>query len=72
MNAEFDALLDRYLTTIPRAPRIDALRQVVHHMTDQLNIMTLYYRASPTMVSNRLRNVGPDPTWNAQDWTLVG
>jgi len=72
MNAEFDALLHRYLTTIPRAPRVDALRQVVQHMSDQLNIMPLYYRASPTMVSNRLQNVGPDPTWNAQDWKLVG
>lgn len=72
MNAEFDALLDRYLTTIPQGPRIDALRQVIRHMTDQLNIMTLYYRASPTMVSNRLRNVGADPTWNAHEWTLVG
>jgi peptide/nickel transport system substrate-binding protein len=72
MNAEFDTLLDRYLTTIPREPRIDALRQVIRHMTDQVVIMTLYYRASPTMVSNRLRNVGPDPTWNAQEWTLVG
>jgi peptide/nickel transport system substrate-binding protein len=71
INAEFDVLLHRYLTTVPRAPRADALRQVIHHMTDQLVIMPLYYRASPTMVSDRLQNVGPDPTWHAQEWALV-
>jgi len=71
-NPELDGLLDRYLATIPRTPRMDALRQVVHFMTDQLNIMTLYYNASPTMVSNRLQNVGADPSWNAQEWMLAG
>jgi peptide/nickel transport system substrate-binding protein len=69
-NAEFDALLDRYLSTIPRAPRMDALRQVIRHMTDQLSIMTLYYNASPTMVSNRIQNAGADPTWNAHEWEV--
>jgi peptide/nickel transport system substrate-binding protein len=70
-NTELDGLLDKYLSTIPRGPRMDALRAVVRFMTDQLNIMTLYYNASPTMVSNRLQNVGADPSWNAQEW-IVG
>jgi len=70
MNAENDALLDRYLATIPRAPRMDALRDVIRHMTDQLNIMTLYYNASPTMVSSRMVNVGADPTWNVHEWEV--
>ena len=71
MNPEFDALIDRYVSSIARAPRMDALRQVVRHMSDQLNILPLYYRAVPSLVSNRLQNVGPDPTWHAHEWTLV-
>jgi peptide/nickel transport system substrate-binding protein len=69
-SPEYDALLDRYLSTIPAGPRMDALRNVIRHMTDQLNIMTLYYNASPTMVSSRMVNVGPDPTWNAHEWDV--
>lgn len=72
MSAEYDALLDRYLATIPRVPRMDALRDVVRHMTDQLNIMPLYYNASPTMVSNRMLNVGADSTWNVHEWEVRG
>ena len=39
-------------------------------MSDQLNIMTLYYNATPTMVSNRMVNVGADPTWNVHEWDV--
>jgi len=70
MNPEFDALLDRYLASVPRAERMEALRAVVHHMTDQLNVMTLYYRAFVTMVSNRVVNASADPTSNAHEWEV--
>jgi len=72
MNAEYDALLDRYLASIPRAARMDSLRDVIRHMTDQLNIMPLYYNASPTIVSSRMVNVGADPTWNVHQWEVRG
>ena len=49
---------------------MEALRAVVHHMTDQLNVMNLYYRAFVTMVSNRVENASADPTWNAREWEV--
>ena len=31
----FDALLDRYVATVPRPERLNVAKQIVHHMTDQ-------------------------------------
>lgn len=70
INPEFDALIDRFLATIPQGERMDALRAVVHHMTDQVTMMNLYYATSSTMAKLRMVNVGPDPTWNAHEWDV--
>ena len=70
INPEFDGLIDDYLKAILRVERVEALRRVVNHMTDQLNMMTLYYATSSTMLSNRMRNAGRDPTWNAPEWDI--
>ncbi|HZT06820.1 MAG TPA: ABC transporter substrate-binding protein [Chloroflexota bacterium] len=70
INPEFDALLDTYASTIPRVERLEALKAVLHMMTDQLSMMTLYYATSSTMISNRMVNAGRDPTWNAPQWDL--
>jgi ABC-type transport system substrate-binding protein len=70
-NPEFDAHIERFTSTIPRRERMDALRQVVGHMTDQLSMMNLFYAASTTMVHNRMQNAGRTPSWNAQEWDLA-
>jgi peptide/nickel transport system substrate-binding protein len=72
MVPEFDALIDTYLSTIPWEPRMQVLGQIVHHISDQLNAMGLFYDLRPTLVSNRLLNVtSPQyPTWNIQDWDV--
>jgi ABC-type transport system substrate-binding protein len=56
-NAEYDALVERYYTTIPKADRLRAGGQALHHMTDQLVVMTTFYNTQPQIVSNRLKNV---------------
>ncbi len=74
MNPEFDAMIERYMTTIPLAERTRALGDVIHHMTDQLTIMGLWYNTEPVMISNRLvnitvRDVGQTTeAWNAHLW----
>jgi len=70
MNPEFDAMIDRYLTTVPRPERIQALRAVMHHISDQLNVMGLFYDAEIVFISNRLRNITARETglWTIQDW----
>lgn len=70
MNPEFDALVERFLSTIPWNERMQALRAVMHHMTDQLNVLSIYYAASTSMIGNRMVNVGPNPTWNAHEWDV--
>jgi peptide/nickel transport system substrate-binding protein len=76
MNPEFDALLDRYFSTIPIQERLQVLGQIVHHSSDQINVMGLFSGAEPTLISNRLIGAGPrggqDSTnaWNVADWDL--
>ena len=69
-NPEFDATIDRFLTTISHGERMNALRQVVRHMTDTLNMMNLYYAMSSTMVRNNVVNVPVRIQWNAQEWDV--
>ncbi|HZT07130.1 MAG TPA: peptide ABC transporter substrate-binding protein [Chloroflexota bacterium] len=78
MNPTFDALIDQFMTTIPHTERVAILGQIVHHMTDQLPVIGIYYNAQPTMIGARLKNVMPADSgnsteaWNAQDWDVVG
>jgi len=77
LNPEFDALIDRYMTTIVERDRINVLSQVVHHMTDQLNVMGMWYNTEPVPIGNRLQNVtasdvgGATSAWNAHLWDLT-
>ena len=71
-----DGLIDRYLVTVPRAERIDVIKQIVQHMTDQVIWMGIFYDSEPMFISDRLRNVGPaearpaTPAWNAHLWDV--
>jgi peptide/nickel transport system substrate-binding protein len=73
-NPEFDRMIDSYYATIPWPDRMAALRQVVHHMTDQVTVIGLFFDVTPAMIGNRLTNVfaGPEGTmtWNAHEWGL--
>lgn len=72
-NPENDALIERYLTTIPRTDRMQALSDFVHFRTDQLPSMGLFYEVEFTIYDEHLSGVtsrGPrsSHTWNAQQW----
>lgn len=74
-NPEFDALIDRFYITVSRPERMELAGRVVHHMTDQVIPITLFYDSSPAFVSNRLANItdlGGDSTlpWNVHEWEL--
>ncbi len=69
-----DALIDRYYATIPRADRVEILRQIARHITEQLAEMDLYFTTGHTFVGRRLRGVGgralqATEVWNAPEWT---
>ena len=71
MSPEYDALIDRYFSTIPFQERMQALAQILHHETDQLATMRLFSDPEPTPVSNRLKNVPPASPWNAHLWDVT-
>src|SRR5205085_2612364 len=54
MNPEYDALVDRYLVTVPTAERIDIARQLVRHISENVPILGLLYDAEPVLVANRV------------------
>jgi peptide/nickel transport system substrate-binding protein len=76
MNPAFDALIDRYYTTIPRAERAQVLGEIVNHTTDQLTLMGLFFDVEPVLVGTRLQNVAAaratesTPVWNAERWDV--
>jgi peptide/nickel transport system substrate-binding protein len=75
-NADFDGLMDRYFTTIPRAERNQLMSQIVRHMTENLNAMGLIFDVDPLMISNRADHVAAikdglsTVAWNAHEWSV--
>jgi peptide/nickel transport system substrate-binding protein len=75
-NPEFDSLIDTYMVTISASERTPQLARLVNHMTDQLNVMGLWFNTEPIVVSKRLRNVGNKKitggyqAWNAHEWDV--
>ncbi len=75
MNPELDALVDRYFATVPKAERNRYLAQIVRHVSEQVVVLPLAWRADPTAIANRLVNVGvkgPEASqaWNAFEWDV--
>jgi hypothetical protein len=66
------SLVERYFTTIPRAQRTEALRQVVAHVNDQLNLMGLFYDAEVMFISSKLHTVTTTQSdlWDIHNWEV--
>lgn len=77
MSAELDGLINAYFSTIPMTERVEVLGKVLHHLTDKVVPIPLFYDASTAMISNRLQNVtarkGRNSTeaWNVEAWDVV-
>jgi peptide/nickel transport system substrate-binding protein len=72
VNPEFDAIIDRYITTIPRAERIQILRQAIRHISENLNLMGLFYDAEIGFFNSRLQNVKAreNRLWDIPAWDV--
>lgn len=75
MNADLDALIDRYLVTISRPERMEIARSITRHITENLILLPLFYDTWPTASSGRLINVsaaaaGGNAAWNAHEWDV--
>jgi len=74
-NPELDSAIDRYLTSIPRTDRLQALGDIVRVQSENLPILPLIFFVSPTMIAHRLTNIvarGDQFTeaWNAHEWDV--
>lgn len=75
VNPEHDAMIERYLTTIPMGERVRIAGQLLNHLSDQVLYMGVYYVARPTIVANGLtgivgRDAGTVATHNVTEWDL--
>jgi len=72
-NPDFDAMLNRYFSSIPLNDRYQVLGDLVHFISDQLIMMGLFYQGTSKFVSNRVEGVtASSQGWNAQEWRLKG
>jgi peptide/nickel transport system substrate-binding protein len=73
-NGDYDALIDRFQTTVPKPDRLRVGGQMVGHVTGEAVWMGLFFTVLPTMIGNRLVNLrGTYPTtqaWNAHEWDV--
>ena len=70
-TAELDALIKRYITTIPFAERSGILGDIMHTQTDQLTMLPVFFQGGAYVLgSNRLKNVQGGQVWNAHLWDL--
>jgi peptide/nickel transport system substrate-binding protein len=70
LNPEFDATIDRFYATVPWPERMNALREIIHHASDQVLVMGTFYSTEANMMSSRLENVLPTRAWAAHEWTV--
>jgi peptide/nickel transport system substrate-binding protein len=74
-NPEMDALVERYLVTIPERDRMQIVGEIMRLVADQLPLIPLFFNVEPTMIANRLANVGGRATpstqaWNVHEWDV--
>ncbi|MBM2809672.1 MAG: hypothetical protein HW416_431 [Chloroflexi bacterium] len=74
-SAELDALIDRFHTTIPRAQRTQFAVEINRHISENLNVMGLFYDLDAALIGARLRNVMGKGTastqvWNVHEWDV--
>lgn len=75
INAEFDASLDRYFSTMSLERRTQILAEIERHISDRLVMMGLFYNTEPVLIGNRLLSVtargsGSTHAWNAERWSV--
>lgn len=76
MNPEMDAMVDRYQVAVAIPERTEVIRQMVHRVTDEVIWMGMFFDTQPSLISNRLVNVGAKAdksrqTWNAHEWGVT-
>jgi ABC-type transport system substrate-binding protein len=74
VNAELNGLIDRFFATLPRQERLELMKQIAHHMTDNAVLFASYHIVYPALINNRVSGVTPrtgfSQTWNNHLWDI--
>lgn len=77
VSQEFDALIDRFYTTVARGERVVVIGELLRHITDRMTMLSLFYGTEATVLASRLQHVGTTnrstrstQAWNAHEWDL--
>jgi peptide/nickel transport system substrate-binding protein len=72
LNPELDGLIEQFQSTIPMNERMQVAGKIVHHLSDQLPILTLFYDALPVFINSKVYNAHPHDNlaWNVHEWEL--
>jgi peptide/nickel transport system substrate-binding protein len=71
-SPEFDRMIERYITTIPMAQRLDALGDILNHETVNLLYLPLFFTGEANVLGSiRLKGVTSGRVWNAHLWDVV-
>ena len=67
-----DSIIERYVGMIPKAERLALLGDLIHHQTDQLSVMPLFYQASVAILGSvRIQGQTSGQLWNVHLWDLA-
>jgi ABC-type transport system substrate-binding protein len=77
MSPDLDRLIDQLSVTMQPTERLTIAGQIVHHITDQLPVLPLFFDATPILIHNRLRGMsllsGDEDArqgWNSYEWEV--
>lgn len=77
ISSQLDAAIDRYFVSVPMPERIQALREIIQHITEQAPVLPLFYNTEFTVVGNKVHNMiatkaasGAAKTWNSHEWDV--
>lgn len=72
MNPAYDAMIDRYVSTIPMTERMRALGELINHQTDNLILMTLFFEPGVNVLGlTTLKGQTSNRVFNIHQWDLA-
>lgn len=74
VNAELDALIDRFFKTVPNQERMELMKQIIRHQSDNATVITAYHIVYPALINNRVSGVtartGFAQAWDSHLWDI--
>jgi peptide/nickel transport system substrate-binding protein len=75
-SAELDSYIEKFITTIPRTERLQALARIAHYESDILPSMGLFYQVDTALIADRIQEVTANgrratQAWNVEQWDLT-